>query len=138
MLPSSDAELQWGNGSQRAVIALRPRNLDEVMRSARSQPPGGFHDQEILVALHRGDLAADDYLLAALTEHSTAASSQYPASVNTCGATGRSKARTADGGQSGIFQHSLCGRELRCMACSVTNTACQRIPRLNRLGRGDW
>ena len=65
----SDAERKWGF-DQLAVIALRQGNHDEVMRYARSQSVDGYHDQEILLALHRSDLATAKRLLAARPVHS--------------------------------------------------------------------
>jgi len=44
------------------------RCLNTLFRP-RSQPAGGYHDQEILLALNRGDLAAADRLLAVHPEH---------------------------------------------------------------------
>ena len=65
----SEAERNWGL-DQLSVIALRQGNHDEVVRYARSQPADGYHDQEILLALHRSDLASAKRLLAARPVHS--------------------------------------------------------------------
>ena len=59
----SDAERQWGY-DQLAVIALHRDRANDVLEYARHQPPEGYHDQEVLLALRQSDLAHADRLLA--------------------------------------------------------------------------
>jgi tetratricopeptide (TPR) repeat protein/DNA-binding winged helix-turn-helix (wHTH) protein len=64
----SDSERLWG-ADQLAMIALRQGNLAEAARQASVQSVDGYHDQQTLLALKRGDLAAADELLNMRPEH---------------------------------------------------------------------
>jgi len=64
----SDAERQWG-AEELATIALARGDATEVLRLGGSEPPDGYHDQEILLALQQGDLSKADRLLATRVEH---------------------------------------------------------------------
>ena len=59
---ASSAERQWGY-DQLAVIALHEGNDRGVLHYAGFQPLEGYHDQEVLLALRRKDLANADRLL---------------------------------------------------------------------------
>lgn len=65
---ASGAERQWGY-DQLAVIALRQGKADEVLHYASFQPPEGYHDQEILLWLRRGDLMRASRLLTERAVH---------------------------------------------------------------------